>query len=238
VIEHAAVDDSFADALADLREGGSAVLVCGTPPEETTTRMCRRLLGQCGDRSHDRLLVATEPAAARRLAPDVPGRTELVEGVTFARSAAAGPASASVDPNAESGASKAASVEYTAVEGETLTALGVAVSDRLTALAGESDPDGLRFGVESLDPLLASHPPRAVFRFVHLLAGQVRSAGGMLHAHLGAEREHEHARLLSPVFDAVVELRRASGSDQHRWRLPDRGRSTAWLALEDTQTGE
>lgn len=200
--------------------------------------MCRRLLGQRGDRSHDRLLVATEPAAGQRLDPDAPGRAELVDGVTLARSTAAGPASTSADPSVESGASAVTSIEYTAVEGETLAALGATASDRLAALAAEPGADGLRLGVESLDPLLAAYPSTAVFRFAHLLAGHVRSVGGILHGHLGAECEHEYARLLSPVFDVVVELRQTSAGDQHRWRLPDRGRSTSWLALDDTQTGE
>jgi hypothetical protein len=235
VIDTDAVQHSFAGALSDLQDSGSTVLVVGTSPEETAARMCSRLLGQHGRRPYDRLLLATEPGAEDRLDAEATGRAVIVERASLARSAAV---EEGAEPHTATPGAAGASVERTVVEADALSTLGVTVADRVSALASDGS-SGIRVGVESLDPLFAAHPARAVFQFAHLLGRQVRSAGGLLHAHLHAAADHEDAGLLRPAFDVVVELRRGPAGDQHRWHLPAQDRSTDWLGLDgDTGTGD
>jgi hypothetical protein len=53
----------------------------------------------------------------------------------------------------------------------------------------------------------------------------------MGHFHLRVDHDSDHVRLLEPLFDAVVEVRRTDTGRQQRWHLRDKGLESDWLDI-------
>ncbi|WP_121821567.1 DUF7504 family protein [Halostella salina] len=206
----------FSQALADLKRDGCNVLVVGGASESADRGVCRRLLGDAGEDTRTRLFVFTENVDARERVPEGFGDGDRVLLQHDAETAAEPPEWAS------------------AVDARMLSALCrefVAVVDEYEAEREGLDPGELRVCVDSLVPLLNDHASENVFRLLHMVTARVREADGMGHFHLPVGREADAVNLLEPLFDAVVEVRAADGTPEHRWQLRESGVSSDWIGL-------
>lgn len=209
---------SFADALDDLKQRGSLLLVVGEDGSAQRTA-CDRLLGDPVAAPRRRLLIRTDADTA----PDggaSSGQGRQIQYRTETRSAAT---QASVDPDV--GASPPAQV----VDGS-LTDLQDAVEGNLDELLPDGDPEPgeVRICVDDASDLLAAHGEEATFAFLHVLGASIRDVSGMGHVHLPIERDADVVSVLTPVFDAVIEVR---SGPEHRWFLRDAGVRTEWLPI-------
>ncbi|MFD1599684.1 DUF7504 family protein [Halobellus rarus] len=110
--------------------------------------------------------------------------------------------------------------------------IGTAIRE-FDAVAGDLDPAELRVAFDCVAPLLSEYDRQTVFRFLHLLANDVRSVGGMGHVRVPEPFDSEIVRLFAPLFDAVVELRLDGREPQQRWHLRDAGLTSEWLPIDD-----
>ena len=84
-----------------------------------------------------------------------------------------------------------------------LTALGVTLSDHLTA----DRPGSQRLCFDSLTALLQFVEVRQAFQFLHVVTGRVSSAGAVGHYHLDPDAHDEQTlATIRGLFDAVVEV--------------------------------
>ena len=245
--DHAGGEDaiSFAHALDTLKQRGSALLVVGSVPDETYARASMRMLGDpTADPPRRRLLVVPEfdrqRVESRLNGSDdlAPEWTRVVVHDSTARSAAA------VEPVADS-ESPVTTAEPTAagvlpatrtvevVDGE-LTSLGTTVSTVIAEFdraANGLEPAELRLAFDCLPSLLTEYDEETVFRFLHPLIYHVRRVSGMSHFWLPRDRTTDTARVLEPLFDAVVELRIDRGTVKQRWHFRDVDLVSDWLPI-------
>jgi hypothetical protein len=123
------------------------------------------------------------------------------------------------------------------VEGS-ITDLGVAIGTAIRefdAVAGDLDPAELRVAFDCVATLLSEYDRQTVFRFLHLLANDVRTVEGMGHVRVPESLDSEIVRLLAPLFDAVVELRLDGREPQQRWHFRDADLTSEWLPIDDEQ---
>jgi len=216
---------AFRQRLEELKERGCAILVVGSVPSDVTARACERLLGETDRRPRHRVLAFTNGRGA--IERGIPERCARDDGDTAVITAAATRGAA---------AATAADVDVPVRELETasLAELGVAVSEAIETFErrhGPLEPGDLRVCLNSLLPLLDEHGDRTVFEFALLTAARVRTAGGIGHFHLPAERDAVVVRQLAPVFDAVIQLRTLDDEPQQRWLIDDEGIRSGWLPL-------
>ena len=238
-------------ALEELKSRGSALLVVGPVPGSIYVRLSARLLGEGPDRR--RLLIEPRRSPERRLAPVerwTPEWTRVFRcRVAARRSAATADASdthggprpeewgpdadtpASADPGPDGYGSVAETVEGSIAD------LGAAVGDTIgwfDDVAGGLDPAELRVSFDCVAPLLSEYPDPAIFRFLHLVAFQIRRVGGMGHVRLSRPLDSETVRLLAPLFDAIVQLRLDGTEAVHRWHFRDADVVSEWLPVDTT----
>jgi len=205
---------AFARTLSALKQRGSNLLVIGACDEQGHADVCDRLLG--------------EPAEPRRrLLVRVDGRCGAVPGddgvqsrvVERRRPAVAGP-----DPPAD--------VDDVRSVGGGIEALERATVEAFTDLEGDdAAPGELRLCVDSLPPLIIEHGDARVRRFVDQLARRVTRADGMGHFHLPVDSSDKYVSMLTPVVDAVVEVRYRGGQPEQRWHVFDGAVDSGWLPL-------
>lgn len=225
---------TFAQALAELKQRGSALLVVGTVPDEMYVRASRQMLGDPGaDQSRRRLLVYPEGSRQRaeeRLRDTGPITPEYARLIAYAESARSAAASTATD----STPGRSSLPKEHVVDGS-LPDLGVAVSDvieQFDTTARGLGPAELRVAFDCLPSLLSRYDVGEVFPFLHLLVTEVRGVDGMAHARLPRERRDETVRTLSPLFDAVIELCLERGALHQRWELRDSELVSDWLPVE------
>lgn len=220
---------AFTRALAALKRRGSNLLLVGAAGEPQLAA-CSHLLGDAVE-PRRRLFVFTDAgdgigsrlpeSARRRDAVTVIRRRSLTRGATEAN-------------GTTTEADGAMPVPERTVEDDRLAALGDAIVDAIVEFdevtAGLA-PAELRVCVDSLRPLLSDHSEETLFRFLHVLTGEIRRVNGMGHFHLPIERDERPVRLLSPLFDAVVEVEGSDGGMKQRWHLRDGDLTTDWLDL-------
>lgn len=120
-----------------------------------------------------------------------------------------------------------------------VTDLGVAISHaigQLASVAGGLEPGELRVAFDCVAPLLSRYDEETVFRFLHLLANEIRAVDGMGHVRLPGPADAPTARLLAPLFDAVVELRADESGPQQRWHFRDADVTSRWLPVGSGQS--
>lgn len=220
----AETDDAaaFKRALVTLKRRGSTILVVGPRGSDAHVAACSRLLGE--DVPRRRLFVFTDCAHGLdgRLSPSErdDSTVRVIDCASATRSAAVA-APSDVAPSHET------------VSLEDLAMLGNAINRVIANFehrSGGLGPSELRVCVDSLRPLLARHGDREVFRFLHALTDGIRNARGMGHFHLPVAKDDGTARLIEPLFDAVVEVRSHPNPEQ-RWHLRSRNITTDWLPL-------
>ncbi|WP_336022534.1 DUF7504 family protein [Halobellus salinisoli] len=250
-----------ATALDELKSRGSALLVVGSVPEEVYARVSACLLGGDCTADRRRLVVedATTPearyASVDRWTPEwtrilqcnvaTRGSTAAASGgVEFSpgqpgsdrsrptpRSSRFSTDRPSRSTDTESGSRQGAT---TTVNGS-ITELGVEIGgaiQQFDSVAGGLDPAELRVGFDCVDTLLAEYDERTVFRFLHLLANDVRTVNGMAHVRFPKPFEAESTRLFAPLFDAVIELRLNGSEPQQRWHFRDADVVSEWLPVD------
>lgn len=217
---------AFARTLSDLKQNGCNLLVVGSDHEPTCSDACRRLLGCGGTEPRRRLVVAADTSVdvIRDRLPAVSAtpngtRDTIIDWETPTRSVAA---TTGETPS---------SARTVRVEGDDLARLGIEIHETVVGDGFESEPGSLRLCFDSLTPLLARYDHETVFRFLHLVTGTVDRARGMGHFHLPVGRNAEAARVVAPLFDAVVELRTDAGHAEQRWHVPEEALTTDWLPI-------
>jgi hypothetical protein len=90
------------------------------------------------------------------------------------------------------------------------------------------EPTELRLCIDSLAPLLNVHDEESVFVFLLLVTAYIRGINALGHVHLSADRSDYVARLLAPLFDAVVEVRSRQDHHQQRWHLDGGTTTSRW----------
>jgi hypothetical protein len=212
--------DEFGEALAELRQSGSALLVAGAVPDRLHERTCEELLGAGTD---ERLFVQVGAGPGSAIDPAATDR--VLELDAASRGAAAAGASAS-SPGDVASESRSGVVGV----GSTLAAAGDAFEAELAALdtaAGQ----GPRVCVDSVLPLVETAGEEQAFRFLHLVTSRVRRLGGTCHLHLPLAAEGETARTFAALVDATVELRLTGDRPEQRWHIHAEGLRSDWLSL-------
>lgn len=200
------------------------MLVTGDASADVHAEICRRLLGDDSVERRHRLLVFTNGTFGldARLPTDglQEGDTEVITTSSTRRAVVESLPSPAIDV-----------VELDSVS---LSDLGVAIVDAIEDIEQRNDPlepAELRFGMDSLCPLLDAHGEKAVFEFLTILTGYVRAYDALGHVHMPVEKEAYVARLLAPLFDAVVEVRVRDGQTQQRWHLQEGAVTSRWLSI-------
>ncbi|MCT9096608.1 hypothetical protein [Haloarchaeobius sp. HME9146] len=213
---------AFAQTLSALKEDGSSILLVGRTSSQAHKGACRRLMGDDGDEPRQRLYVYTLDNESCGHGPDATtvGSTKLVSQVTEDGTSS----SPAVGPD----------VDETIVRPELLSTLGTEVIDAIDDLAEDDPTPGeLRLCFDSVTPLLREHKSQNVFRLLHMVTSRIRQEQGMGHFHLPLDRDSDYVRLLEPLFDAVVEVRRDEETEtlEQRWHLRDRDADSGWIPL-------
>ncbi|WP_129115064.1 DUF7504 family protein [Halegenticoccus tardaugens] len=217
-------EDVFARSLDELKRGGCGILVVGAPSAQARRTASARLLGDAVVRPRRRLFVFTDRTYTHeRLGngPTEPDTVRVVSRAAATRYAASTGGPVDVDD----------SLPHRRVRSDRLGEFARAVGEEIRTFesrAGSLDPGELRVCFDSLSPLLSAHREESVHRFVNELASRTRAVAGMVHFHLGVERDDPIALRLAPLFDAVIELRVRDGPEQ-RWHLPERDYRSGWL---------
>lgn len=207
---------AFAHTLSALKERGSSLLVVGTPHERGHVAVCERLLGE-PDVERRRLLVRTDGECGA-VPTGVDAEVRVVEQRTPGFD---GPDGAEGTSPRTVPVGDIEQLERAAVDG----------FESLAADAADPDPGELRVCLDSLRPLLVDHGEGEVRRFVDRLGARVSAVDGMSHFHLPTRTGDRYVSLLTPVVDAVVEVRTHDGEAQQRWHVMDGAVDSGWLPL-------
>jgi hypothetical protein len=234
--------ESFTDALAALKQRGSALLVVGAVPEDAYRTASRVMLGN-GDATTPRRRLLVTPsqsgrdveARLRETGPVSPETAHVVTCADEARGVVADAATA--DPFASpatwltpTAGPDAATTRADEAFGELGTAISRSI-DSFVDVSGGLEPAELRVAFDCLPTLVERFDDVTLFRFLHLLTGHVRLVSGMIHVWLPQPRTDQLVRLFEPLFDAVVELR-VNGVLTQRWAFRDSDVSTDWFEFE------
>lgn len=250
-----------ATALDELKSRGSALLVVGSVPGDVYALASGCMLGD-GSADRRRVVVeGTESPDVRYAGVDrwTPEWTRVFRwDADTRRSTAAergsrgtdidgpvaGPDTGPSDPGAGSpgGAYSAfgsgdvdgyadATVTVEGPAAELGVEVGTAISE-LSEFAGGLDPAELRVAFDCTTTLLSTYDEATAFRFLHVLANNVRRVDGMGHVRLPKPLDDETTRLFAPLFDAVVELRLDGTDPQQRWHFRDADVVSEWLPID------
>jgi hypothetical protein len=236
--------ESFVDALAALKQRGSALLVVGAVPEDAYRTASAAMLGDDDATPPRRRLLVTPNSGGqgiddrlRMTGPVTPETAHVVACADGAR----GVVQEADSTTEDAFASPATWVSPTVGPG-TQTAwnegafgeLGAAISRSIGTFAdvsGGLEPAELRVAFDCLPSLIERFDEETLFRFLHLLTAQVRSVSGMIHVWLPQPRTDRLVRLFEPLFDAVVELR-VNGTLTQRWEFRDSDVTSDWFEFD------
>lgn len=211
---------TFAQALGTLKRQGSNILLVGEGATAAHDSACRRLLGDTSRDSRYRIFVVTEGSRCSTVHDgDGMGSPETTRIVSRSDRR----------PHSEE-----SNVPWTVVDSDTLSDLGSTLIEHVDEFEDEVDgfdPSELRICFDSLAPLLADYRTETVFRLFHMVTARVRQGNGMGHYHLPVDRDHDAVRLLEPLFDATVEVRKTGADTEQRWHLRDKRTSSDWISL-------
>ncbi|MFD1645323.1 DUF7504 family protein [Haloarchaeobius litoreus] len=216
---------TFAQTLSALKREGSSILLVGRTSATAHRAACSRLMGDSGE-PRQRLYVYTTGTETCGQGPstDHQGTTRILSQENEA-GVSASPKGVPDD------------IEETVVGPQLLSTLGTSIIDAVDEMEAdhELEPAELRLCFDSVTPLLQEHKSQNVFRLLHMVTSRTRQADGMGHFHLPLDRDSDYVRLLEPLFDAVVEVRRTEDGDEERleqrWHLRDRDAESGWIEI-------
>ena len=104
------------------------------------------------------------------------------------------------------------------------------VSDLETAMRETATGDTLRVCFDSVRPFVDATDVPTLVSSLESVREAARDAGAVVHLHLPAMPEAVPAPLFDAV-DAVVEVRRQSGTTHQRWRFPGETETTEWVEV-------
>lgn len=218
-------DTTFASALDRLKREGCAILIVGASANEAHEAVCRRLLGD--DLADDRhRLFVTDTSATYRghggacIDHDPAARIIDYDGT--------------VTPESPSPSGSSAPGPTGSDRSTSLRSLGIDVVETIEGVRTESDgleAGELRVCVDSVVSLLTEHDTESVFKLLHIVTTSITRVDGMGHFHLPVSSDHDAVNLLTPLFDAVIEVRVRDGRIQQRWELRDYDVESDWLEL-------
>ncbi|MFA1611049.1 DUF7504 family protein [Halobellus rubicundus] len=252
-----------ATALDELKSRGSALLVVGSVPEEVYARVSGCMLGDSSENRRRVVVEGGESPEVRftdvdRWTPEWtrvfrwdadPRRSAAAEsrgngsdsgrsvgpdtgpngpgiGRTNDRGSAPAPGSGRIDGYADAAVTVDGPAAKLGVE------VGTAISE-LSEFAGGLGPAELRVAFDCTTSLLSAYDEPTAFRFLHVLANNIRRVDGMGHVRLPKPLDDETTRLLAPLFDAVVELRLDGTEPQQRWHFRDADVTSEWLPVDE-----
>lgn len=218
--------------LDALKQGGSSILVVGSDPHLAHDAACTHFLGDGTVSPRRRVFVSTDGRGHCRTRLPEPPHRPVDEYVRVVRCEATVRGATTSSPDGSTG--PAARIPERSVPCTDLGALGIAVDEELGALdeaSGGVEAAELRLCVDSLATLVEENGRERTFGFLHLLTSRIADYRGMGHFHLRVDRESELVYLLSPLFDAVVEVAQGERGVRQRWHLRESGLSTEWLEL-------
>lgn len=215
--------DEFASRLRELKANGSATLVVGSGAKEEHVALCRKFLGDDTAGARHRLLVFTNGTFAidERIPNGLGAHDTRVITASTTRSTSIS-------------ASETADVNIINLGDVSLGDIGVAIVEGAKAIEqrhGPLEPTELRVGIDSLAPLLDAYSERAVFHFLVLATTIFHRFDALGHVHLPVDRTAYMARLLAPLFNAVVEVRVRGDDTQQRWSLDGGAVTSSWIPL-------
>lgn len=214
----------FSDRLAELKRRGSAVLVTGADIGEAHTDLCWRLFGDSLAEPRRRVLVITNGTGT--LDARLPTGTGEASDTTVIP--------ASTTRSVQTAATPPRGAQVVEPAGASLGHLGIAITEAIERIQRDHAPleaAELRLGVESLAPLLDAHGEEQVFEFLAVATHYLQEVDALGHFHLPFHRDADVARLLTPLFDVVVEVRVREGQPRQRWHLDDGAITSRWLPL-------
>ncbi|MDZ7701308.1 MAG: hypothetical protein U5J98_04155 [Halobacteriales archaeon] len=194
------VSDSKSEALLELIDGASNVLLLGPVESSVEYDLCTTLC-ETGGYPRRRVLVTTTQSADERLNAlrgfddDPFDETTVIAVDEQIRSSGNG------DPTAYAVGSETVTIETISFPRD-LTRLGLLVNKHLGIPADGPAPVVC---FHTLSTLLESAPVEKVFRFLHVLQGRVRMGGARAHYHLDPDdHPDEVINTLRPIFDFTV----------------------------------
>lgn len=219
----------FTQALSELKEEGSALLVVGTVPDEKFGEVTSALLGHADGGPRRRLFVTTEDKVQeiRSRIPDA----DVLPVSQSVRVVALGDVARSTAATQGSGNNTIKIDRIDIDEFDSLAETILSKIEEFEQLAAGFEPAELRVSVDSLTTLIDAHGREPVFRMLHLLNHIIREKQGMAHYHLPVEHGSGIVRMFSPLFDAVIELRLKDDQLEQRWHLQDPEITSDWVEV-------
>ncbi|MCU4751614.1 hypothetical protein OB919_06415 [Halobacteria archaeon AArc-curdl1] len=120
------------------------------------------------------------------------------------------------------------------VTAETLADVGITISEAIERFEDDArtlTPGEVRLGITTLMPFLETYGRETVFQFLHLINGRIRAVNGMGHIHLPVDENANIVSVLTPLFDATIELRERGDSCQERWTITSGDHTSGWLPM-------
>lgn len=221
---------TFSKELAELKNEGASLLVVGDVAARVHAFVGRELLGGT-DEERRRVLAFSDPGVSpiESWLPTGASRHPdhlqvVVNGHT--RSAAA-------DRSQSGDWAPVHDDNLALVSDDGIDTFGIAIADaidRVASLTSTLDPGELRFGFNSLGPLLERSGVKTVATFTHLLGHEVRTASGRAFFHLPRPFDDETVAKLRPYFDIVIELGHDE-SPRQRWHVVG-GSTSDWFPVD------
>ncbi|MFB6187162.1 MAG: hypothetical protein ABEI86_09895 [Halobacteriaceae archaeon] len=90
----------------------------------------------------------------------------------------------------------------------------------------------VRFCLESIDPYVDALNEEALFRFLFLLTASIRNINGIGHHHVSTAVPYQTRKLIQPLYDATIEVKREADHLQQRWQLHEANIETHWMPVE------
>ena len=201
---------AFVQALSSLKRNGSSLFIVGDTSQETHVAACNRLIGRDDERPR-RFFVRPTGDSPCSVEPDDPSRT--IDGDVLTRSAVASqPSPAPLDD-----------ITPMRIANDTIETLDLGAID--------DDTGQIRVCIDSFLSMLDTHPESDVFHALHTICGCVSDCNGVGHVHVPLPRSHDVVETMSPLFDAIIEVRTGSDGPEHCCYLRDQDVTSGWLPL-------
>lgn len=202
---------AFARSLAALKRQGCSLLITGSVRDGSHLQLSRQLMGETETGQRWRVVVATDTTG---IGTRCPGESDarsyrLIDRRPAMRSSAR--CACACSP-----------LDLFGLERELSETI-----EEFDNAAGGLSPGALRVCVDSLQPLLDTHNPEAIARFVENTTERITETNGMGHFHLPVDPEEAIVSELTGLFDVHIELQ----NGKHRWHILENNIHTGWLRI-------